>query len=111
MLGWASQDYLLFSLIIAGPIAGILGSGCLIFMLDYFHPHVVASIYLTEPLIGQALGCLLKQDKFPGILSFIGVIGMTFGIYLSIRGDQLRTKSQISHEKLNQDIELSSSIL
>jgi drug/metabolite transporter (DMT)-like permease len=50
MFGWASSEYLLVSIIFVGPIAGILGVGSYIFMNNFFPSHVVASIFLLEPL-------------------------------------------------------------
>ena len=113
LLGWASFEYLSFSILVVAPFAGVLGTGSIVFMLVFFTPHATGNIYLAESITGQAFGILLGMDNFPGIITFIGIAGMIIGIALSIKGDQLRKQSQIDKEntkKRDHVFELSSSI-
>lgn len=94
MFGWASSEYLLISLTLVGPIAGILGVGSYIFMLKYFPAHIVASIFLLEPITGQILGVILGQDNMPGFTTYFGATGIIVGLGLTIMGDQNKTKEE-----------------
>jgi len=76
IFGWASPKYLLFSTFFFGPIAGLLGVGGYIILLEYFPSHIVASIFLLEPVSGQIVGIVLGQDNFPGIITYLGAFGI-----------------------------------
>lgn len=54
--GWYSDRYFYQSVLLLGPIAGLLGSGSYIYMLSYFSPEITATIFLLEPVIAQILG-------------------------------------------------------
>jgi len=108
VLGWASTEYLLFSLCLVGPIAGILGVGGYIFLLDYFPSHIAASVFLLEPVIGQGIGIVLGQDNFPGWITYFGVLSILFGLGLTIRGDLIKKgKEQNEEMEQNEVMELS----
>ena len=112
IFGWASSKYLLFSAIFMGPIAGVVGVGGYIILLDYFPSHIVASIFLLEPVSGQIVGIILGQDNFPGIVTYLGAFGMLLGIAIMMRGDYLMKNKEIPEGELEliegEDIELSS---
>lgn len=104
MFGWASSEYLLISLTLVGPIAGVFGVGSYIFMLKYFPAHIVATIFLLEPVTGQILGVILGQDNMPGLITYLGATGILVGLGLTIMGDQNKTKEEY---KIKEMLELS----
>jgi drug/metabolite transporter (DMT)-like permease len=103
MFGWASPQFLLISLTLVGPIAGVCGAGSYIVMLNYFPSHVVASIFLLEPLIGQILSVFLGQDNMPGLITYIGVIGILLGLGFTIVGER---KNEVKEETFSDDLEI-----
>jgi drug/metabolite transporter (DMT)-like permease len=105
IFGWTSPQFLLISLTLVGPIAGVGGCGSYIVMLDYFPSHVVASIFLLEPLTGQILSVFLGQDNMPGLITYIGILGILIGLGLTIVGDR---DNKIDGEKYAIESELSS---
>ena len=105
MLGWASPKYLVFTVFLFGPIAGILGVGGYIILLDYFPAHVVASMFLLEPVSGQIVGIILGQDNFPGIVTYLGALGIWVGLGMVIRGDYLMKKREVWREEITFDEE------
>ncbi|CAI2368442.1 unnamed protein product [Moneuplotes crassus] len=90
ILGWASSEYLLYSLTAIGIITGVFGIGGYVFTLNYFPPHIVGTIYLLEPVVGQILGIILGQDNMPGIFTYVGTFGIMAGLALSIKGDLMK---------------------
>lgn len=85
-LGWISEQQWMISIFLVAPFWGFCGNGGYIFSLKYFEPHIVGNALLLEPLIGQLLGCLLGQDKLPGILTFLGAAIILSGIYTVAQG-------------------------
>jgi hypothetical protein len=108
MFGWASPQFLLISLTLVGPIVGVCGTGSYIVMLNYFPSHVVASIFLLEPLTGQILGVFLGQDNMPGLITYIGILGILIGLGLTILGDR---NNKANEAKIANELELSSIFL
>mmetsp|Transcript_222 Transcript_222/g.213 ORF Transcript_222/g.213 Transcript_222/m.213 type:complete len:148 (-) Transcript_222:48-491(-) len=102
MFGWASQEYILFSLLLVGPFSCLLGMGGYIFMLDFFPAHIVASIFLLEPISGQLLGIFLQQDNYPHLMTYFGTLGILVGLGFTIKGDILKrdTTEAIEIEEL-----------
>ena len=56
LFGWATQKYIWISLILVGPIAGVLGIGASIYLLMFFSPIVYMNMILLDPFVGQLLG-------------------------------------------------------
>lgn len=102
ILGWASTEYFIISVLLIGPVTGLIGAGSYIFMLDYFPSHIVASIFLLEPVTGQFLGIMLGQDNFPGYATYLGALGILLGLGLTIKGDKMKCAQQ----KKNSDLEM-----
>ena len=94
--GCFAHQNVLYSIFIVGPIVGVLGFGSYIFMLNYYPPKIVGSIFLLEPVSGQVIGILLGQDHFPGPLTYIGAMGIILGLYMMIKGDE---QKQIESEE------------
>ncbi|CAI2372694.1 unnamed protein product [Moneuplotes crassus] len=91
MFGWASNENIVWSLLVFGPVTCIFGSGGYYFTASYFPPHIIGTIFLLEPVLGQIFGILLSQDHYPQILTYIGGIGIFIGVGLTIRGDLLKS--------------------
>lgn len=98
MFGWASEQYLLTSLLLIGPFAGLIGCGSYIFMLDYFPSHIVANIFLLEPVSCQFLGIILGQDNMPGMLTYVGALGILCGLALTMKGDRQKEQDNTAKE-------------
>ncbi|CAI2367282.1 unnamed protein product [Moneuplotes crassus] len=94
LLGWASEEYLIYSLTFVALLAGVPGIGGYVFPLSYFPPHIVASIFLLDPIVGEVIGVFLGQDNMPGILTYIGTLGVLVGLGLTMRGNLLIKKQQ-----------------
>lgn len=65
LLGWASQKYFLVSILVIGPIVGILAGGSYSYVLVYFPPEITGNIFLLEPFFAQIFGLALGLDNFP----------------------------------------------
>ncbi|CAI2370412.1 unnamed protein product [Moneuplotes crassus] len=95
VFGWASDTYLVYSLVFVGTFTGLVGVGGYVFILNFFPPHIVGSIYLLEPMLTQILGCILGQDNMPGFITYLGCFGITVGLGISIKGDLEKSKEQV----------------
>ncbi|CAI2363360.1 unnamed protein product [Moneuplotes crassus] len=93
VLGWASDTYLFHSLVFIGISTGLFGVGGYVFTLNFFPPHIVGNIFLLEPVFAQSLGCILGQDNIPGLITYIGTIGITVGLGILIKGDLLNKQT------------------
>jgi len=99
ILGWASNTYLMHSLLFVGTFTGLFGVGGYVFTLNFFPPHIVGNIFLLEPVFAQTLGCILGQDNPPGIITYLGITGITVGLGICIQGDLLRRKQTLQDLK------------
>ena len=95
IFGFLHPDHILLSFLIVGPFIGIFGMGLYVFLLAYFEPYVVNSMMLLEPALGQFLGTILGQDSWPSIVTYIGTLGMSFGLALIIKGSIEKTENKI----------------
>ncbi|CAI2370168.1 unnamed protein product [Moneuplotes crassus] len=116
--GWASDTYLVYSLVFVGTFTGLVGVGGYVFILNFFPPHIVGSILLMEPVLAQILGCILGQDNMPGFITYLGCFGITVGLGISIKGDLEKSKKQIKNSdqkcqtsKLDEEKPLHSSLI
>lgn len=99
--GWLSPDYIFLSAIVISGFLGIFGVGSYIFLLDYFAPSVVASIFLLQPFIGQIEGVLFGQDGMPGAFAYIGAWIITTGLATMIRGNVLKQREEAQEKEGN----------
>ncbi|CAI2373993.1 unnamed protein product [Moneuplotes crassus] len=111
MFGWSNSEHILLSLFIIGPICGVIGLGCYVFLLDFFPPHIVNGVFLMEPFTGQLIGCILGQDDLPSAFTYIGAFFVTLGLGLSIFGDIKKSQSDNGNTKTKLEIELSDNSL
>lgn len=103
--GWLTPEYFVLSAVIISFFLGIFGVGSYIFLLDYFSPSVVASLFLLQPFVGQILGVLFGQDGMPGGFAYFGASIITIGLGLIIKGNTLKDKEDVELE-IAQDVEM-----
>lgn len=104
VFGWLSSEYLILSLFLIIPIAGVLGGGSYIYLLDYFTPTVIGNIFLLEPFLSQMLSCLLGQDLPPSPMTYLGGIGILIGLFIIVQGN---SKTEQAYQEDAEKVELS----
>jgi drug/metabolite transporter (DMT)-like permease len=79
-MGFFDADNVWIVLVLQGVFGSFMGSAGYMLSLYFYSPVVTSSAFLLEPLVAQALGTYLGIDKFPGILTLIGMSIVIFGI-------------------------------
>lgn len=64
--------------------------------MQFYSPMTCMNAYLMEPFFAQVLGLLFGIDKFPGVVTIIGVIAVTFATVMVNKGSatMLREKQR-----------------
>lgn len=86
VFGFLDPEYAFYTIFVVGLITGSIALYSSAVSLKYYPPVVLLIAYLFEPLISQLISCLMKIDKAPGILTYIGGIFTLLGILSVIYG-------------------------
>lgn len=90
--GCYSAENLVTSLLLVGPFSQLLGNSGYVFGLTIAPPELLGSLFLLEPFFGQLAGLIFGLDRIPGTITLLGVLVITYGIYLTAKGSQNREK-------------------
>jgi hypothetical protein len=86
IFGWLSDEQWKISIFLIAPIWGFMACALDVLSLRYFESHIIGNSHMLEPFIGQLIGCLIGQEKMPGILTYVGAFTIVWGIYKITEG-------------------------
>eukprot|EP00347_Sterkiella_histriomuscorum_P001845 403370459 len=99
VFGFFDRSYALYTIFVCGMITGSVSIYSAAVSLKYFPPVLLLIAYLFEPLISQLISCLMRIDKAPGLLTYLGGIFTLIGILAIFYGGQ---KLEMSNKQRNQ---------
>eukprot|EP00347_Sterkiella_histriomuscorum_P020063 403339242 len=88
VFGFFDRQYFLYTSIVVGLFCGTVSLYCAALSLKYYSAIVLLIAFLFEPLISQMISYLMKIDKAPGLLTYIGGVFTLVGILFVIFGGQ-----------------------
>lgn len=90
IFGWINPKNLIPAFFFNGVICGIGGTIGTTFAIKYFSLNFVTNLILLRPVFSQIVGVMIGMDNIPGMMTFLGVGGISVAIVLSRKGEQLR---------------------
>ena len=88
--GFLHPDEAVYGVICFGLSAGFFAMAGWVLCLLFFSPVIITASFLFEIFISQFLGFVLKIDKLPGWLTWVGTVVVFVGVLLLSKADRQR---------------------